>query len=227
MRFQRYVKGLAAICIILFSGCLQKLSAQEETRGSEHTIDSAMAISPVYMPVYKAKLPTISYNPLVYESVDTNIFHTPEYDPLWQNKNIYQTLGIDGQAHKNMVFDYQHDMGFSLINLPYELYFKKQKDLLFYDVETSYTKLAYTYGFLSENNFQATHAQRIRQCQFSLDLNGYSNKGYFLHQGANMVTLDAVFHYKTPKNSYGIIVSYILNHGKYAENGGLEDYRTL
>ena len=227
MRFQRYVKGLAIICIILFSGCLQLLSAQEETRGTERTIDSVMAISPAYMPVYKATLPTISFNPLVYEPVDTNIFHTPEYDPIWQTKNIYQTLGIDGQAHKNMIFDYQHDLGFSMISLPYELYFKKQQDLHFYNVKTSFTELAYTYGISSENSFRATHAQRIRQFQFSLDLDGYSNKGYFLHQGANMFTMDVVFHYKTPNNAYGIIASYILNHGKYSENGGLEDWRSF
>ncbi|MCQ2284440.1 MAG: putative porin [Bacteroidales bacterium] len=228
MRIYQHINRLlfaVGLLVVLFSGGLQ---AQEEAAlGSERTIDSAMAISPAFMPVYTAALPTIFFHPMNYTPVDTSIFHTAEYDPLWQNKNIYQSLGIDGQAHKNMIFDYAHDLGFSMITLPYELYFKQQKDLKYYNVQTSFTNLAYTFGISGENSFQATHAQRIRQCEFVVDLDGYSNKGYFIHQGANKFNLDFIFHYETPNKIYGITASYILNHGKFSENGGLADYHSF
>lgn len=225
MRFQQCFKALALFCLLLAAGCMQNAFAQEETRGSERKIDSAMAISPAFMPVFTAKLPDIYFRPMSYTPVDTNTFHTSAYDPLWQNKNLYQALGIDGQAHKDMVFDYHHDIGFSMIKLPFSLYFKELKDLKFYDVQTSYTQLAYTYGFSSEHSFQATHAQHVRQALFVLNLDGCSNKGYFLHQGVNRFSMDFTFHYKTKNNRYGILGTYILNHGKFSENGGLEDYR--
>lgn len=202
----------------------------EQNRFHEHTIDSAMALSPKFMPVFTAQLPGTYFNPLIYTPVDTSIFHTSQSDPLLRPENIYQSLGIFSQAHKSMLFDYGHEIGFSMLTLPYPLYFKQQKDLKFYDVQTSFTNIAYTFGIsfenssATENRIQATHAQKIKQFEFIFDINGYNNKGYFLHQGTNMFNLDIIAHYATPKNRYGFIASYILNHGKYAENGGLEDY---
>jgi len=34
--------------------------------------------------------------------------------------------------------------------------------LRIYDVKTSFTKLAFTYGITTENHFSATHAQRFK-----------------------------------------------------------------
>lgn len=212
--------------------CAQTNEEEENghDRFHEHTIDSAMALSPKFMPVYTAPLPGTYFNPLVYKPIDTSIFHTSQSDPTLRPENIYQTLGIYSQAHKSMIFDYGHEIGFTMLTLPYPLYFKQQKDLKYYDVQTSFTNVAYTFGIsfenssATENRIQATHAQKIKQLEFIFDINGYNNKGYFLHQGTNMFNLDIIAHYATPKNTYGFIASYILNHGKYAENGGLEDY---
>lgn len=202
----------------------------EHDRFHEHTIDSTMAFSPSFMPVFTAQLPGTYFNPLVYKPVDTSMFNTPQNDPLLRSENIYQNLGIYSQAHQSMIFDYSHDVGFSMITLPYPLYFKQQKDLQYYDVKTSFTNVAYNFGISLENSsatencIRATHAQKIKQFEFAFDINGYSNKGYFIHQGTNMFNMDIIAHYATPKNTYGFIASYILNNGKYAENGGLSDY---
>lgn len=227
MQFHHKIHWLTIIAVLLLTISSSPLKAQDQSHSHEHTIDSAMAISPSYMPVYHAAMPTINFMPMHYLPVDTNLFHTPEYSPLNSTVNIYQSLGIDGQAHQNMIFDYKHDIGFSMISLPYELYFKQPEDLRYYDVKTSFTNLAYNFGIPSENRFSATHAQRIRQCNFVIDMSGISNKGYFLHQGLNMFNMDAILHYETPKNIYGFTVSYLLNHGSFSENGGLENYRTF
>ncbi len=220
----------AAMVFLLLTGgrVVGQTESQDSTyhhHGHDHTIDSAMALSPRFMPVYKTKLPGTYFNPVVYEPIDTSLFHTSEYDPLCHVENIYQSLGIFGQAHQNMVFDYEREIGFSMITLPYPLYFKKQKDVDYYKVETSYTNIRYDYGITHENSVWATHAQKIKQFDFKFDIHGYRNAGHFLHQGTNMYTMDVVAHYETPRDIYGVLVSYVLNHGKFAENGGLSDYR--
>lgn len=199
-------------------------SFAQESGHKARAVDSVMAISPAYMPVYSADFPTAQYNPLRYKLLDTSIFHTSDYSPLHEPQNLYQTLGVNGQAHKSMIFHYEHDIGFNMITLPWELFFKGQKDLRRYDVETSFTNIAYTYGISSEHSIFATHAQRIKNVEFALDLTGLSNKGYFLHQNLNMMNVDLQLHYHTRDSLYGLSVSYILNHAKLAENGGLEDF---
>lgn len=221
---KRYQRLAALIILLLCSHCL---FAQESDGTHEHTIDSAMAISPASMPVYRAPLSGIYYLPLEYVHIDTLTFHIPEYDPLWKSNTLYQSLGINSQAHQNMVFDYQRDLGFTLLNLPYPLYFNKQDDLHFYDVQTSYTKLEYTYGFTRENSFNATHAQHRGLFDFAFNLKGSSNAGYFIHQQTNLFSMDGLLHFETRNGVYGFNISYILNHAKFEENGGLSDYHTF
>ncbi len=206
-------------------GEVQAQTLDTTQRLSARSIDTAMAYSPNFMPVYKSKLPGTYFTPMVYTPVDTSLFYTSEYDPLLQTKNLYQSLGICSQAHKSMVFDYEHEIGFSMIQLPYPLYFKRQKDVEYYDVETSYTNIGFHYGITQENSIWATHAQKIRQFNYKYDNHGYQNIGHFLHQGGNMYTMDLVARYETPNEFYGVVVSYVFNHGKYAENGGLSDYQ--
>lgn len=210
-------------CGFVFSQNQTDNSVNNHTHNDGHKIDSAMAISPAYMPVYVAPLPGTFFNPIQYEAVDTSMFHKTEFDPLCSTRNMYQTLGTFGQAHKSMVFDYQHEPGFSMISLPYPLYFKQLKDLKYYDVQTSFTDLAYTIGFAPENNFSATHAQKIKQFNYVVNLNGYSNSGHFLNQKSQMLDLNVVLHYETPKDGYGVIFAYILNHLKSQENGGISN----
>lgn len=162
-----------------------------------------------------------------YTPVDTSQIHVPQYDPIWKVANLYQTLGIDKQAHQSMVFDLGREIGFNLITLPYPLYFKRQQDLRYYDVKTSFTQLAFTYGITTENHFSVTHTQRIKNVSLVMDLDGYGNDGYFLHQETNMLNLDAIIHYQTKKDVYGFTISYILNHAKFSENGGITDYNAF
>ena len=217
---------IVSLCIILFFSIIQGSYAQDSVPKTK-TIDSVMAFSPAYVPVYSAKLPTAFYNPLKYDLLDTSIFHTSDYSPFYEAQNIYQTLGINGQAHKSMVFDYSRNIDFSMLVLPYPLFFKTQDDLKYYDVTSSYTRLSYTFGLSTENTFAATHAQKFKHSDLVVNLTGMGNQGYFLHQSVNMLILDAIYHYETKDSVYGFLVSYIFNHAKFSENGGLSDFHSF
>lgn len=205
---------------VLLPGILA-LHAQEGNTGRP-AIDTAMAISPDYLPTRFAPNPTVSFNPLEYNNIDTSLIPISEYDPLLRIGNLYQSLGINGQAHKNMVFDLEHPMGFSMITLPYPLYFKKISDLSIYDLKTSFTNIDFSYGILNEFSFKATHAQHVRQADFVFNIDGASNKGYFIHQGINRLSLSGLARYEMPNKLYGFLMTYVFNHGKFSENGGLE-----
>ena len=220
MRYKSVIYIIIALILTFLSGRVQA-QTEGESGGQRH-IDTAMAISPDYLPTQTAPFPTINFNPLIYKPIDTSIVHIAEYDPLLRTENMYQSLGINGQAHKNMVFELDHPMGFTWMTLPYPLYFKKMSDLKIYDLETSYTNIDFTYGVMTEYTFRATHAQKVRQADFTVDLDGASNKGYFLHQELNRLTLNATARYETPKKIYGFVFAYIFNHAIFSENGGLE-----
>lgn len=218
---------LFPMCVILliFSG-FGHIYAQE-TEKKTRTIDSAMALSPAYMPVYTADFPTVTFKPLQYHLVDTSIFHTSDFSPFLEPQNLYQTLGINGQAHKSVVFDYEREMGFTMIKLPFNLFFKQQKDLRRYNVQPCYTVISYNYGVTAEHAIFATHAQKIKNFEFAFNLTGLANKGYFLHQKVNMLNTDWQLHYHTKDSIYGLSISYILNHLKQEENGGLSDLHSF
>lgn len=214
---------ILSICFICFIARVEAQEVDSLDRSTAGTIDSAMAISPDYMPVRYAAFHPVNFMPLHYRDLDISFFQTAEYGPLLRSRHIYQSLGINGQAHQSMIFDYNHEMGFSMISLPYPLYFKQQRDLYLYDVQTSYTKLAYTYGIPAEHNFQATHAQRTGRFDLVFNLSGNRNAGYFVHQEVGTLNLDVLVHYQTKRDIYGFTVSYLLNHLKLSENGGLSD----
>ena len=220
--FCRKRPSLLLLCLLLALG-VKVGRSQSDDRPKEHTIDSAMAISPDYMPVSVANLSGAFFMPLTYKPIDTTFFYTSEYDPLESSTNILQTLGTYSQAHKSMVFDYTRDVGFSMITLPYPLYFKTQNDLHFYDVKGSFTDITAAFGLTTEQRIHVAHAQKIKRVEFNAELEGYNNLGRFLHQACNLFDLNAVVHYSTPKDIYGFIASYIINHAKYQENGGLSD----
>lgn len=232
MKKTRCRQVLLTVMLLLTMSWMSDLQAQDDNPqhsvGSSstprHAIDTAMAISPAYMPVNVAPFPGTFFTPMIYTAVDTSMFHKTNYDPLCSTDHLYQELGIYAQAHQPMAFDYQHDIGFSMIRLPYPLYFKRLKDLKYYDVQTSYTDLAYTIGFTPENNFWATHTQKIKQFNYVFHLNGYSNSGKFLRQNTQMLDMDLILHYETPKDIYGVTAAYIINHIKCYENGGLSDW---
>jgi len=199
----------------------------QEAKTGKREIDSAMAISPDYLPTRWTYLPTHQYNPLSYNPIDTFLTHIYAYDPILLSQNLFQSLGINGQAHKNMVFDIEHSIGFSMTHLPYPLYFKKLSDLKIYDLATSYTDLQVSYGLLTEFTFRATHAQRVRQVDFVFNIDGASNEGYFIHQGINRLSLSGIVKYEMPQKIYGFLLAYAFNHGKFTENGGLTDIHSF
>ena len=195
--------------------------AQEE-KGARPAIDSSMALSPDYLPTRHAAFPTFQYYPIRYTEIDTTMYGIASYDPLWKIQNLYQSLGINGQAHENMVFVEDHPIGFTMITLPYPLYFKRIQDLDIYDVKTSFTNIDFTYGILNEYDFEATHAQHVRGADFVFNLDGASNAGYFIHQGINRLSLSLSARYETPNRRYGFLAAYVFNHAKFSENGGLQ-----
>ena len=140
----------------------QEDTTQNDRRYPKHEIDSAMAFSPDYMPVYFDVIEPHWIRPLHLKHVDTSMAQTHQYDPLVKNYNLCQDLGIPGQAHQFMNFDFERDLGFSMITLPYPLLFKTQRDVKFYDVQTSFTDLSFTYGISTMFEFDATHTQKYK-----------------------------------------------------------------
>ncbi len=202
--------------------------AQEEKDEADdpfhHEVDSAMAISPNYLPTAYTRCGTTFFQPIDYKEIDTTIGFVYQHDPLLRNENLYQSLGINGQAHKPMNFTFSKEPGFSLLPCPYPLYFKNQSDLKYYKLKTSYTQLAYTYGFETENTLYATHAQNIRDLfNIAVNLRGYLNEGYFTHQKTRDVVADALCHFQTRNEIYGFRLSYIVNFFNTQENGGLQN----
>lgn len=221
MKLYRYL-----LLLLLLSIAVVPAFAQEEKDEAEdlfhHEVDSAMAISPSYLPTSYTQCGTTFFQPIDYKEIDTTIGFVYQYDPLLRNENIYQSLGINGQAHKPMNFTFNKEPGFSLFTSPYPLYFKSQSDLKYYQLKTSYTQLAYTYGFETENTLYATHAQNIRDLfNMVFNLRGYSNEGYFSHQHTRNLVADFLGHFHTRNEVYGFRISYIINFFNMLENGGL------
>lgn len=204
------------------------MRAQEDTTQNDrhypkHEIDTAMAFSPDFMPVFYDVIEPHWIRPLYLKPVDTSMAQIQQYDPLVKNYNLCQDLGIPGQAHQFMNFVYEREPGFSMITLPYPLLWKTQRDVKFYDVQTSFSNLSFTYGISTMYEFDATHTQKFRGVTAAFDMHAYSNEGYFLNQQVRNININALINYEEPAGIYGFTVSYLFNRLKAQENGGLRD----
>ena len=217
----------AAIIFYLFLACTIRVAAQEDEHEEDdlfhHTIDSAMAISPLYLPTSYTELGTVFFKSIDYRTIDTTIDLIAQHDPVEQTQNICQTLGINGQAHKFINFNFEKEPGFSLFNIPYPLYFKEQEDLKYYKLATVYTDLGFTYSIIPKQYMiTATHTQNIKdKVNYAINVRGLSTNGYYTNQRTSNLVADALIHYEIPSQIYGFKASYIVNYYDFQENGGL------
>ena len=195
----------------------------------QRNIDSVMAISPLYMPVGFTQIKPHFFTALSFQPVDTAIDRIQYYNPFFKIENIFQQIGMPGQAHQNMAFDFISDGGFSWMRLPYSLYFKQQNELDFYKVKTSFTRIAYTFNLVKQSTFQAVHAQKFKGVNTVLHLNSFlgSEDHDYVNQGVGFFSMDGAVQYVIPSKIYGFRVSYILNRLNAKENGGLLHPDTL
>jgi len=214
------------VCFLLLFLQLTTITPAFAQYGRVHQIDSVMDMSPLYLSTHYAKINHIDFEPLIFEPVDTGMVNTHQFDPLLKPENMYQNLGISGQAHQSIVFDYKRDMGFLYQTLPYPLFFKKQSDLRFYRLKTTYSRVAYTLSFLKENEIFAEIAQHFRGTTVVANLYGTFNEGSFVRQQTRNLCGDILLHYETPSSTYGFKASYIINNLNNFENGGLLDIST-
>jgi len=207
------------VAILLFANFMQSF-AQYHT---VHEIDSVMDLSPYYLPTYYSKMRSIEFEPLVFKPIDTSMITTHLFSPLLKPENICNDLGINGQAHKSLIFNYNVAMGFNYQNIPYPLYFKNQSDLIFHRLQTTYSKIAYTFGLPKENEFYAEFVKYIKGVTLDFNLYATDNKGTFVNQKSRNICGNFLLHYQTPSSIYGFKASGIVNHLNNAENGGLLD----
>ena len=186
-----------------------------------HKIDSVMDMSPGYLPTQFAPVNSIQFTPLVFQTIDTDMVATHQFDPLFLTKNIYQNLGINGQAHRSMIFDYKREMGFLFQTIPYPLIFKKQSDLKYYNLSTTYSKVVYALTFQKDHEIFAEFAKKIKGVMVAANVYGTFNEGTFVRQGTRNLCADILIHYEIPSSIYGFRASYIVNDLENQENGGL------
>ena len=216
MRTLRLFFLLGLLVLPLLIKAQEDNAKHEDNPFPKHEIDSVMAFSPDYMPVSYDYIEPHWIKPLRMKPVDTSMVQIHQYDPLLKNYNLCQDLGMPGQAHQFMNYDYSRDLGFSMITLPYPLYWLTQKEVKFYDVKTSFTNLSFTYGIVDLYEFDATHTQKFKGVTAAFDMHAY-----FLNQQTRDMRINAFLNYEEPSAIYGFTVSYIFNRLKAQENGGL------
>ena len=187
-----------------------------------HEIDSVMDLSPDYLPTSFASIKTYEFEPLIYKPIDTGMVSTHLFDPLFKTDKIYQNLGIGGQAHQSIIFNYHNEPGFLYQLLPYTLYFKQQNDLEFYKVQTTYSRIAYAMSFPKDHELSAVFAKTMKGVSVAANMYASVNDGTFVHQkGTRNLCGDFLIHYEIPSSIFGFRASYIINFLNNPENGGL------
>ncbi|MDR2972158.1 MAG: putative porin [Bacteroidales bacterium] len=186
-----------------------------------HEIDSVMDMSPNYLPTYYTQNRTYGFEPLVYKQIDTGMISTHLYNPILKENILHQNLGICGQAHQSIIFDYDKEAGFLYQTLPYPLYFKKQSDLLLFIPQTTYSRVAYTLSFPKENEIFAVFAKNMKGVNVVANISSSVNEGTFVHQTVRNLCGDFLIHYELPSSIFGMKASYIINFLNNFENGGL------
>jgi len=154
---------------------------------------------------------------------DTIITGIQRYDPVDKPGNYYATLGNNGLAHKNMVYEPYLKTGFNYGIHSFDKYLFHNDSIRYYWVGRPYTHVKYIMGSKKEQNLHLEHAQNVASW-FTLGMKfRYVNSpGYYPRQEADDKNFVITGRFKTRNSRYMVLANYIHNKLKIEENGGIK-----
>jgi hypothetical protein len=162
------------------------------------------------------------FSPLILTELDTSLIDFEAYNPLSSKVPFNASLGNVGLAYKNLDFQIRNSLGFNYGINAFDVYFFRQKDILYYVNPRPYTEVYYVTGAKKEQVFGIKHDQRVlKRMTIGVDFDIINSPGIYQRQKSDNYRLAFKTHYFTEDLRYGIIANFTNGRVKVRESGGI------
>ena len=227
--FQAMRRNLIFIFILLITSLLG--FSQNPTQ------DSIVPKKPTPKPTKPIDSTFVTYNAYPFDSIflnaskviDTLTFHASDHEVLERERTIYSTLSNTGLAHKSMIFNHLHQVGFDMTLPAFSAYMQNESNIVSYQSVLPYSEIRYV--MTTGDKEQHLNVKFGRQFTHNLFISFAFNSDFSPGVFKNNRTLNNYFwvnaHYLTDSKRYGVMAYYYRNKLEMGENGGIvrdEDY---
>lgn len=159
---------------------------------------------------------------LVTHPIDTSINKFQNYSEFYGNNDYYLNLGNLGLAARNLLTDFDRDIGFRTGQTALSIYEYDKSKLNYYRTRSPYTELYYVSGGRPEQIFRFIHTQNIKpRLNAGVEYRKIGSEGYYPNQTTNHLNLAAFAWYQSENLRYNLIGNIVYSDLRAPENGGL------
>lgn len=144
------------------------------------------------------------------------------YQPFYRSQLINTSLGNNGNAFQNLIYNPSFNRGFNWGFRTFSAYTFQPENQIFYDAQSPFTKAMYVQGSKQENYFMLLHTQNIgKSLNFGIDYQRVNSEGFFTRSTAAHSAIRAHMWLRPEKSRYQAMLGLVYHNGASQENGGL------
>lgn len=192
-----------------------------EDHTHEHIPSSkdSLKVSYIYLHEYRSEKPAVYAN-------DTTLTYSQQQDPAFSGMNFYQTLGNQGLATKNMLFEATDALILDYGIHSNSLYQTTPYNLKAFQSYKPYTILDYSQGPSGdrrEAQLNVDHGQYLAK-NLGVGAKLYMNSSLGDYDRQKAQNFQVAFHgrFKSESERYAIAAAYINNNTTWYDNGGIK-----
>lgn len=210
------------LCLLLPAAALAQ---QPDTTGARRESgtpgnDTLRIYSPLTVTVISEE--RMNSDSLVTHPIDTSIYRFQNYSPFYRNKRYFVNLGNLGLATRDLLVDFNKEIGFRTGQQALDVYQYDRTELEYYRTRSPYTELYYVTGGRPEQVFRFIHTQNIKpRLNAGVEYQKIGSEGYYPSQSTNHLNLAAFAWYQSENLRYNLIGNVIHSDLRAPENGGL------
>lgn len=179
--------------------------------------------------IFRSKIRTFTINEKQidrhqsWKALDTSITKNEIFNPMYAKYGIFQDQGVIGSAAQSLIFNYDRKLDFRFAQNPWEDYFLKPEDRIYYNSKSPITDITYAQGRNQMIYLKAKLAINVTpRWSIGADYFRLTSLGNFVHQTNGSYNTQVFSYYQSANGKYAVHGSLTWNLGYNQENGGLK-----
>ncbi len=163
------------------------------------------------------------------ENVDTGLLRFHLYNPAQTDGAFeHSWIGSTGQAHQQIVFDYDRRIGFNLGFRQFDRYRFHPDSVRYFNTVFPYANFKYVLGIPDEQFIELTYQQAFsKYLNAQIHYRRVITPGLYGRQRSSHHNFNGSVWLRTENQRYQVMSHFLLNNAQVQQNGGIELFRRI
>lgn len=155
--------------------------------------------------------------------LDTSITKNEIFHPMYAKYGFFQDMGNIGSAGQSLIFDANRNFGYRFTQNPWNSYFFKPEERIYYNSKSPITDITYVQGGVETVNLKVKLAINVTpRWMIGVDYHRLTSTGNFVRQRNGAYYTQAFTYYQSKNAKYAMLANLTWNLGYNEESGGLK-----